>query len=712
MKIWTLTVVLWVATLAGFLVLGLQRGSWSSTWGDEGTYLAMAESLAVDGDLAFDDRDLGRLQEADSPARATVILQRTSIGVTYSKPALYAVLSAPFYRLFGELGLVIFNALSLALALRVAWAYLRRLGGGERALLTLVTFVGASVMLPYVVWKMSDLFQACLALTGLALCLAPDRGRLPESAGRWDRFLEAQWASWVGGLLLGGLVAARYPNLLVAGAPVAVLAIGRRWRRVLAVCVAAAVGFLLASGLGLGLAGTANPYKAVRASFTPETGYPAGRHAEAALQEFEERPKTQSMTWRPNLQPVVSLYSTGYFLIGRHTGLLIYFPALLTLLIHVLRRPDRSGIILILAAVAIALFYLVWQPRNYFGGSSFLGNRYFLSAFPLLLMALPSLPRKRTMAVSWIVAAVVFCSALTSLARVRGMPPSSQSHAHAGLFRWLPYESTAALVDGRRDRYWLGDFVRFVDPFARVGRDQFELVAGDWPAEVLFASPRPAAGFLFDVATSAEDLELVVSDWRGTRSVPLELRTGGLRTVFEVEVAPAWRRHPFWWDPVQSFEARALRLAVRSAGGEPAQASLRYAGDSRVLEGMFVPRVLRAPLPGQAAAGSTSRLRLQLQNMSHYLWRREGVLAVMIGYRIVPETAAGSPLEGARTRLIGDVPSGDVFRAWIDVDWPEEPGNYRLVVDLLVEGVGWFAERLGRPLAQASVEVVAPPEDL
>jgi hypothetical protein len=46
------------------------------------------------------------------------------------------------------------------------------------------------------------------------------------------------------------------------------------------------------------------------------------------------------------------------------------------------------------------------------------------------------------------------------------------------------------------------------------------------------------------------------------------------------------------------------------------------------------------------------------------------------------------------------------------VDWPEKPGDYRLVVDLLVEGVGWFADRVGRPLAEATVEVVAPPEGL
>ena len=155
-----------------------------------------------------------------------------------------------------------------------------------------------------------------------------------------------------------------------------------------------------------------------------------------------------------------------------------------------------------------------------------------------------------------------------------------------------------------------------------------------------------------------------------------------------------------------------LTGAVIANGKRPGRARLRYAGDSQALEGMFVPRVLRASLPSEAVAGSTSRLRLQLQNMSHFLWRSEGVLAVMVGYRIVPEAAGAQALDGRRGPLPKNVASGEVFQAHVDVAWPEEPGAYRLMVDLWVEGVGWFAERVGRPLAQATVEVIAPADDL
>ncbi len=159
----TVSAALWVAALAGFAALGALRGSWSSTWGDEGTYLAMAESLVLDGDLVFGERDLKRLAGEATAARSTLILQRNERGITYSKPVLYAVLVAPFFRLFGELGPIVFNVLLLALALRLVLAYLRRLGSAELASFTLVTFAGASILLPYVVWILSDLLLAAPA---------------------------------------------------------------------------------------------------------------------------------------------------------------------------------------------------------------------------------------------------------------------------------------------------------------------------------------------------------------------------------------------------------------------------------------------------------------------------------------------------------------------------------------------------------------------
>ena len=38
-------------------------------------------------------------------------------------------------------------------------------------------------------------------------------------------------------------------------------------------------------------------------------------------------------------------------------------------------------------------------------------------------------------------------------------------------------------------------------------------------------------------------------------------------------------------------------------------------------------------------------------------------------------------------------------------DWPATPGDYRFVVDLVMEDVAWFADKVGEPLGAATVRV-------
>ena len=65
-------------------------------------------------------------------------------------------------------------------------------------------------------------------------------------------------------------------------------------------------------------------------------------------------------------------------------------------------------------------------------------------------------------------------------------------------------------------------------------------------------------------------------------------------------------------------------------------------------------------------------------------------------------------IDGARTRLRDRVRPGSVLEAEVEVRWPEKPGDYLLVVDLVQENVAWFADRTGSPLAQGRVRVREP----
>lgn len=714
-----LAIVLLAAAAAGLLVLAQLRGSWSAVAGDESTYLAMIESLVRDGDLRFDEADAGRLEGAAPPSRRAVILQRTASGVSYSKPVVYPLLAAPFYALAGRAGLVGLALAVLGVALWLAWRRLRRRGSPGGALLTVVTFAGTGTLLPQAAWAMSDALQAACALAGLALVLdAADADGEDAAPGHLDASAAPRGGRWAavlgGGVLLGLLISMRLPNAILAAAGVAATAVAPargRWRRAVVTAAAVVAALLLATAANRALLGAASPYRAERATFNMATGYPAGPEAERAAGQFVAGRATQTLTAAPRLQPTATGYSALYFLIGRHTGLLVYLPAALLLAGAALRRPSAAGFVLLAGAAAVALFYLVWLPYNYFGGASFLGNRYFLPAYGALLLA-PRRPlRPGWLLAVWGVAALAFGSALLSVAGQRGEPFDSQSHAYRGIFRRLPYESTALAIEGRRDRYLSDEFVRFVDPHAAVAEGGFRLYDGARPAELLLATERPSGILRFLVATESDAAELVYEDWRGRQVVPLPERRGGARGLVEVVAAPAWRRHPFWWSPAAGWRAHSLRLSVRTAGGSGSSAEVRYLGPYRLARKFFVYDAVEVELPERVAAGGADELRVAVRNRGRRPWASRSDVPIHVGYRLEPaEGAVREPAERL-IELEGRIERGEVAEVTKSVRWPRRPGRYRVTIDLVAGGAVRFEEWLGLPVAVREVEVVEAAEE-
>ena len=576
-------VAAWALAAAGVVVaLALAvAGRHRGVWGDEGTYLAMTASLARDGDLAFDDRDRKWALTRPDAVPATLILQHVDTGVSYSKPVVYPLLALPAYLLLGARGLVVTNLLLTAAALLAAWSLLRRLGPPNRAALTLLTFAGCSVLPFYLGWRMSDMAQVACALAGLALvagALRAPAARRSQADGTPlsdEGLRNGLRRVAAGGLLLGLLGAMRLPGLALAATAVAgAVWLGRR-RAAAAVAFAAVLGFALAGGAGLALTGSANPYKEVRASFNGTTGYPVADSE--AWQRFDSNPATQMAGLLPRFEWTRSLYSGLYYLGGRHTGLLIYFPAVLALLAAAWRGRDRLALALLAGPAAIALFYLLWLPENYFGGSTFFGNRYFLGAYPALLAALPRLPSARALALSWLVGLIVGVSALVSMLGVTEHSAPSQSHVAAGVFRLLPSETTAQNVDGFRGRDWGQDFVRFVDRFADDDADGFRLAAGAPPAEIELAIRVPRDTLRLVVDPGGRGGELIWRDWLGGGALPL---APGPQQV-ELTLSPAWRWHTYWWRVPDIYQVRTLRLGFRAAAGGQVELSYPPPGRGR-----------------------------------------------------------------------------------------------------------------------------------
>jgi hypothetical protein len=467
-------------------------------------------------------------------------------------------------------------------------------------------------------------------------------------------------------------------------------------------------GFVAGLGVNRALSGAAVPYKAVRATFNPMTGYPVGEGAEEAIAQFEEGRATHRLGLRPTLEPAVSLYSTLYFLAGRHTGLLLYFPAALVLAWAAVRRPDRVGLVVILAVTALALFYLVWMPRNYFGGATFIGNRYFLTGYALMVLAPARPPSRRGLLAAWVIGWLVFASAIHSSLTTRRLDGTSQMHAYSGLFRLFPYESTAPSVDGRRDRYWSDELVRFVDPYAGVEEHGFRLRAGDPPAELLVASSREPGILRFLVQADVPDVEVVYRDWRQRRSFRLTSKSGAARGYLQITPSVTARLHPYWWDPHSALKARSFRLQLRAPEGVEASAEIRYAGTNRLAPVFFEATLLEAEIPPRALAGAEGRFRVRVRNDGRRYWSSEDPIAVLFGYRLyrLPRQEGDAGVVGPWTPLPARVPSRSEFEADVLVKWPEKKGRYEMRLDLTVGGVVWFEDWTKAPLAVRTLRLV------
>ncbi len=703
-----------LAALAPFLaaaalvaLLGVWRDNAGKLRGDEATFAAMTASLVRDHDLRFDARDEAwALSRPERPPG--LILQRTPSGVSYSKPILYPLLASPFEVLFGERGLLVFNVAAVAAALALAAAALRRREAGDRALDSVLLFAGASIVLPYLAWKMTESLQVALATAGLALALGGDLGGAGARApvARW---LDGAPARLAGAALLGLLVALREPNVAVAAVPVLAALAARRPGRALAAAVASAAAYGVVALATVALSGTASPYKSIRSTFDATTGYPIEARATTPTSpakrfDVQRNLATSDLGLVPVLTPRRSAYAAFYFFFGRHAGLLAYFPAALALLWAASRGCDRAGRAALAGFALAAGFYLVWWPENFFGGETCIGNRYLLAAYPCLLFAPRRLPSRRAIAVAWLVAAAFGLSAALSVARTAKLDPSSQNHAYAGLFRWLPYESVASTIDGRRDRYWSGDFLRFVDPFARVDRGSFFVDSGTPPAEVELATGWAGRPLQFLVHADAPRATLMVGDWLDSDRVPLTPLPGGTSGGLAiVHPSPAWRWHSFWFRMPGAPRARLLRIALETPDGSPASAEVRYLGERGIPADGFGREVLSAELPASAPAGGQTRVPLALRHRGGWSWDSDAPLAVYLAVRF--EALDGGAASEARVRLPHPVAPGGRLDMELPIHWPAAPGRYRVVVDLVLEGVAWFAERVGAPVVAGEVTV-------
>jgi hypothetical protein len=386
--------------------------------GDEATYYSLTKSLASDLDFSFERKDLTRVWEEYRGGPEGIFLKRGKVTrwrsssrfpylrrvkledpirtrLYYAKSFIYPLAAAPFVWLFGTHGFLVFHALLLALDLYLAYLFLLARGSEPAAAAAFaLVFLIASVVPVYFVWMTPEFFNVSLVF--YAVFLWARKEAAPDAADAKTRFLTGAGSDLAAAAIVGVLTFSKPPHAILM-APLVVLALYRRqWSRAIAVAMvwAAVGGGLFAANAAI--TGEFNYQAGDRKTFYGRDGFPFANERETfeTIGPVRERGSMMVGDVLANQHTVSVLgHNIVYFMAGRFGGLVPYFfPGVLCFVLFLARRPRRLWQWLLAGSLAAAtLVLLVVTPFTYSGGGGPIGNRYFLSFYPVFLFLTPPL---------------------------------------------------------------------------------------------------------------------------------------------------------------------------------------------------------------------------------------------------------------------------------------------------------------------------------
>lgn len=333
---------------------------------DEATYFSMIQSLALDQDIVYERRDIARIKERFWVGPMGLFLKKGADGrLTYSKSLAYPLFAAPFFLLFDNHGVLLCNGLMLFFCLLMGYLLLRKTHPPEKSFSFSLIFVLCSVTPIYIWWFTADLFNFFVLFSGLFFFFYPFR-----LAGL--RFLAVPFFT---------LAVFSKPSTLVPLAFVLlILPLRKRWKETIVFGLLLLLALAALATFYYSQSGTINFMGGDRRTFYSHYPY------EQPGYTFEKAHQmTASDYWeRFHLTPAIAGHNIFYYFFGRFTGLLIYFfPALFLLLLFFLQKKSLEDWLILAAICAGILTLALLVPENYFGGAGSVGNRYFLTIYPL-----------------------------------------------------------------------------------------------------------------------------------------------------------------------------------------------------------------------------------------------------------------------------------------------------------------------------------------
>ncbi len=726
---------------------------------DEGAYYLAAQSLAHDHNLRVEPQDVDRAfrEFPFGPVNNMIVMSSDGWKTVYfGKPYLYSLAGAPFAGLFGANGMLFFNMLLLMAMVWMGYLYLRRYNAPGLAALFSASFFLLSVGFSYVFWIQPEVFN----MFSVAACLFFGLPRIDET-GLPDRRRE-----WLFALVSGAVLAlAVYDKPMFAAvglAPLWAYGRDRRWKTLGVWMAGALLSMGIIAGIAIRLTGHPSSYFGVhrqgvtlcepgKVPISPEIvaartgGGGQGRAQGGGNAGGGTGPATPAVpgpavpnsttgnTWTWLVRPPdVTFYeeaeNIGYFLVGRHTGMLVYTPfAALGLIFFLLPGRRRTGErwVLLAAVTAVALFFLTFIAWNWQGGGGFVGNRYFVTAIPAFLFLVTEIRPPRLLLAGYVVAGLFLAPLLFTPFGAAVPEPTLQAHVRNLPFRLLPLELSLRNVPGY-ERVQLGD-LRIVgrrEVFVPQGEQMW--VAGATSVELYFIASHPVPRMVFQATNFAPGNHV-------------EIRMGRARAAMDFGAGEETRRVRL--DPGEPFRVRrqkwatfwVYRMVVTSRTGSVQHwmrqyppnncptfvqddhtnenfytgLGLAYLGTGALLDAdIFQLQWGNTVAPSQVPAGQPFEVTTRLFNRSRFPWTADGAARVNLAYHWLD--AAGKQIveDGLRTPMPWPVPPGGRVSVRQKVLAPAAPGHYILELDPVLETVAWFGRKNGGKTLRIPVEVL------
>jgi len=451
---------------------------------DEATYYLIGHSLAQDFDLEYRREDLLRALDEypDGPSGVFLKKGQTRDGrpdpdtarLYYGKAFVYPLFAAPFVKAFGTNGFLLFNALLMAGAMLVTYAFLSARAPAAPSLLLSLAFILTTTVPAYAFWIAPEVFNfACGAFAYFCWLY---KQAAPAGRSRWLRDARSDYAA---AALLGMLTFSKVTNAAMFLPVLSWLIWKRQWARAAAasgvfVLVAAALfGANVATSGDWNYQGGRIDGQVTRFTFHSKPhGQPAFPFQSA---DFRFDPAAQEVARNDSLWDVIvdpdvfvsrTAWNTFYTFMGRHAGIVPYFfPAAMALALFLWRPRSRPlWQWLVLAGCLMQIFgVMLSQPYTWNGSGGSLGNRYFVTAYGLFPFLMPPMRSVAASLLPWVAGALFTAKILVHPFYFSYNPDEP---TWSGPLRWLPIERTLVNdlpmnTDIRRVRILFGTDPRF-----------------------------------------------------------------------------------------------------------------------------------------------------------------------------------------------------------------------------------------------------------